>query len=179
MKNKILDLKKIQPSKTLLICSMPCEEQAARIHNEAVKSIQQNDITGTFKRYDQSRRGQRNTLIETCIYGFSLFVSSALWINSKIKTANAEDELNHKNSNIDMECFFFIMMAIINLLPNLSNTQRYKNTKNLCREWLVQQTSSRQLIAPLSAESALFAPSTTTKIENNVLDEAEFYQNYP
>lgn len=138
-------LKKVAPSKMLLIGSMPCERQTAYIRNEAIEAMNRNEIGTVAFRYLQSRRGENMTFFEVAFYSSSLLYSCIrplLYILNE--SDNQNDDPNDEYS-ISLQSYLIILYTIANILPNIVNTSRYKETKNACEQWLEQKLSQQAI----------------------------------
>ncbi len=145
-----LTLKKVSPTKTMLIGSFPCEEMAAHIRNEAVDSMTEKDdqkaISAVTYRYLQSRFHQSDTL---CCVAWSTMVlvmlipvtyySYCSWSDSN--TAFEEQHFRIKFLSS------LIVMGLISVpsAVNTANTLRYKETKNGCEAWLKHKMDQQGL----------------------------------
>ncbi|OGT35276.1 MAG: hypothetical protein A3F11_10115 [Gammaproteobacteria bacterium RIFCSPHIGHO2_12_FULL_37_14] len=145
-------LRRVEPTKSLLIKSMPCERQTAKIRNKAVDSMEQGDVVDVIHRYDQSWRGQRNTFGEIVLYSFLMLY--LLWVyfqkfddivNKKatcsLDDVNRMDQMNddsYEKIYNEINGYFLTFIAVLaaGILPNIPNTLRYRETKNACAEWL-------------------------------------------
>lgn len=137
-----IQLTKLEPSKSLLICSMPCERQTAEIRNSTVDNMINEDIAMVAYRYLQAMRGERNTFNEAVCWA-ACVVISLVYIYLKITTVNFQDELSSEPSeNFDNQTNFIfqwlivLMYAVANAIPNVANTLKYGETKNACDVWL-------------------------------------------
>lgn len=118
---KKIPLKKVTPSKSLLICSMPCEIKAATIRNQTVDSMEAENIEDVSYRFLQARRGENNSFYEAVCWGiYTIIVYEIVY------------ELLCTNPI----SFLFLLPSALYVPPNISNTLRYGETKKSCEEWL-------------------------------------------
>ncbi len=116
-------LQKVSPTKSLLIRPMLCEQQAAQIRNRTIDSIVAGNTADIAYRFLQARRGENNTFYKVIV------IALAVILLSKFVFKDPGSRL--------------VMLAwLLNLPPNISNTLRYKVTKQLCEEWLTRKLGS-------------------------------------
>lgn len=126
----IATIKKLTPSKSLVIQPMPCEIKAAEIRNKAVDGIMNNNIGEITYRYLQSNQGKMKTATETVSYlALIAMLASHLF----------------KDNDINYAAAFFILFSIANILPNINNALRYSGTQELCKEWLCERLGKQKV----------------------------------
>jgi hypothetical protein len=122
-------LARVNPTRSLLISSMPCEEQAANLRNLAVDQIEAKNTHGVGMRYLQNRQGYHTTFKKLVL--FSLVTAACL------------RDLHRNPMNIR----WFIQVAAIvfgiQIPPNLFNAWRFSQTAAGCQEWLIRQLSEK------------------------------------
>jgi len=133
-----ISLTHVEPTKSLLI-DLPCTSETTYIINSTVKSMEKEDIGGVACRYLQSKRGERNTFYEIIFWGIVMIVIFASFLRSRdISPDEQSDAFNLDSPNF----IFLLLMAIANILPNISNTLRYAENKNACDKWLKEKLNN-------------------------------------
>lgn len=146
-------LDRVKPTKSLLITSMPCEYAAAAIRNKAVTSMEAGDVSGVWKRHRNSLNGENDAcskivwLTLFMIFELVLFYNIEDTSQSLEPTCPANDlnvaslssnELGSGSSSIPP--LFALFSCILGfLLPTLSNAIRYRETREGCEAWLLQE----------------------------------------
>lgn len=123
----------VTPTKSLLITPMPCEETCAVIRNTTVNSMKVGNTANVAYRYIQNNAGATNTLFEAAFYGAIALIN----INSLI--TKPDDVFAASASGIGL------LMNMANILPNISNTIRYRETRDACAEWLESRLSPEKI----------------------------------
>jgi hypothetical protein len=140
-------LKKVAPKRMLFFRPMDCERQNAYIRNCAVQGMEEDDVVEVVYRQMQSKKGRNVTFCEaaTSFAFFSCFTVSLYLQNvTANKPLNITTESHNENTITDatlinMLLFVTAFVAFANMLPNIGNTLRYKETQNGCRDWLTRR----------------------------------------
>lgn len=75
--NKPIVLESVTPTNALYYClfkPMPCEIKAAKMRNEAVKNMKENNIAGVAFNYLDNKKYEKSILFELVSYGISSFL---------------------------------------------------------------------------------------------------------
>lgn len=139
---RALPLEYVNPTEALVVEPMPCEKQTAYIRNNAVKSMSDNNVSGVTLRYVQSVMGESNTAWEAMASGAlaSLMVAGALLMSYFTKDKRKVT----KESNLPFAAIF--VFSVLNILPNIANTRRYRETKLGCLLWLKTRLSEEAVV---------------------------------
>ncbi|KTD37573.1 hypothetical protein Lmor_0436 [Legionella moravica] len=122
-----ISLEKVTPTKTFIIDSMPCEEKAAHIRNEAIQAIKQNNDMEMGYRYLQSRSGRISTSREAKLagaYAIIMFVKFC--------------------SDPEFVSMFAMLFYIANIFPNISNSSRYEETETASADLLKKKFGEQE-----------------------------------
>ncbi|MBV9576777.1 MAG: hypothetical protein JO149_09160, partial [Gammaproteobacteria bacterium] len=125
-------LNDVNPTKSLLICAMPCEVRAAEIYNSTVASIKAEDTHSIALHYLKNGMGKNLSFAKTSTCVLLLLV---LMVNQAFLYKNRADNLNEDNHTIDFDFLMFVFFTFAlsaNLLPNLANTFRYQKAQTAC-----------------------------------------------
>lgn len=137
------NLKKVTPTKSLVICSAPCEIKAAEIRNKTIKYIQKNRTADVVYLYLKNQRGK-----DTTSFGLFLSVFVGLFFIYSYCYGRSFNDSDQGKEFIDQSSVENIRKSIMiaaltllvaNIIPNLSNYWRYRESENLCEEWLSQK----------------------------------------
>jgi hypothetical protein len=110
-------LEAVVPTRALIVTAMPCERQTAGIRNKTVRYMGNNDIAGVTYKYLQNKAGKENTFFEVVVWTTVVF-------------------LIVKRASEDFYGFILVAGCVANILPNVCNTLRYRETENACKDWL-------------------------------------------
>lgn len=144
------ELKKVEPTKSLLVISAPCEDKAAHIHNEAVIAVNQQDMPEVVRRFKQSQSGEGNSMFQATIMPVMLvmLIKCIIDLHESIhKNHQSNLYSNSLYDNIQTTALILFtacaVFAGLMIPPNISNTLRYRQTKNECANWLTQRLDSK------------------------------------
>lgn len=115
-------LEKMPPTKSLLIASMICEKTAAHIRSATVDSLQRKDFMEIGYRYLQNRKGRASTAYEVIAY-------------SAVALLALRDFCRDPQYIMASAMVFYIA----NILPNISNSRRYREAEDCCAELLTKR----------------------------------------
>ncbi len=143
MEHKI-ELNRVYPTTALFFTSMHCERQTAIIRHHTVSSMEDNDIRSVAYRYLQNAQGEiatRNQIFafaSFAIYGIFYFM---FHLPSKLITVEnpTEEDMQSIRLPLLILCLAYEAIFLPNLPPNICNTLRYRESKNACADWLIQQ----------------------------------------
>lgn len=170
--NKTIPLTYVNPTNSLLLGSMECEEDAAERLNNAVDAMKEENIEKVAYHYVQSRRAESNTFNKVAFLSsvaiVDLFFLSYFFINPA--NGYSGDQFSREKSNNPFLNMFFLLYLIASLLPNISNTLRYRETKNGCDEWLKTKLSNNNTYSKIrqlpNKRDSLFTLTRILKEEN-------------
>lgn len=170
--NKTIPLTYVNPTNSLLLGSMECEEDAAERLNNAVDAMKEENIEKVAYHYVQSRRAESNTFNKVAFLSsvaiVDLFFLSYFFIN--LANGHSGDQFSREKSNNPFLNMFFLLYLIASLLPNISNTLRYRETKNGCDEWLKTKLSNNNTYSKIrqlpNKRDSLFTLTRILKEEN-------------
>lgn len=122
-------LDKIEPSKTFVFASMPCEKVAAVIREKTVNSMEKSDPGLVAFRYLQNKEAYieaRN------IVAFEEFLTTT-YITMLFK--NQAFTLGYSN----LLLMSAALGGFLHMLPNVNNQEVYKESTHACKDWLKQR----------------------------------------
>lgn len=122
------DALKVEPTKALLVCPMPCEGLAADKRNEAVSYMEHDDVPGVAMAYLENRFMEKWADAE-------IFIPALIAVNSIYQF------VVDRNPG----AILGLLIAGAYMLPNIFNTIRYHETKNACEKWLASRISAENM----------------------------------